>query len=167
MFVTGLYTALFSLCLLCQTLSAQVAVQAEVAKAGSYFEFESLPMPAVNDLGAKAVWKVAGGKADGNSAAITVLFDGQLPSTNDQPTQNFFFAAGSSGGLISVDLGAAQDITQVVSYSWHASTRAAQVYSLFAAVGDEPAFNIPDSIDAISKTSGWKKIADVDTRAAN
>ncbi len=165
MSVMRLCIVLFSLCALCQPISAQVAVQAEVAKAGSYFEFETLPRPATNDLGAKAVWKVAGGKADSNSAALTVLFDGQLPSTNDQPTHNFFFAAGSSGGLISVDLGAAQDITQVVSYSWHASTRAAQVYSLYAALGDQPAFSIPDSVDAISTTAGWIKIADVDTRA--
>ncbi len=145
---------------------AQVAVKAEVAKAGSYFDFESLPKPAINDLGAKATWKIADGRADRSSAAIAVLSDGLMPAGNDQPNQNFFFAAGTEGGLIAVDLGAVQDVSQVVTYSWHSDSRAPQVYSLYAAVGDEPDFAIPDSASALSGSKAWKKLADVDTRPA-
>lgn len=150
----------------CMPAIAQVAVKAEVAKAGSYFDFESLPKPAINDLGAKAVWKIAGGRADRSSAAIAVLSDGLMPTGNDQPNQNFFFAAGSEGGLIAVDLGAVQDVSQVVTYSWHSDSRAPQVYSLYAAVGDEPEFAIPDSTSALSESKAWRKLADVDTRPA-
>lgn len=161
-----LAAALLLLFFVCSPGKAQVAVKAEIAKAGSYFDFESVPKPAINDLGAKAVWKIAGGRADRSSAAITVLSDGLMPAGNDQPNQNFFFAAGTEGGLIAVDLGAVQDVSQVVTYSWHSASRAPQVYSLYAAVGDEPDFAIPDSASALTGIRAWKKLADVDTHPA-
>ncbi len=52
-------------------------------------------------------------------------------------------------------------------YSWHSDTRAPQVYSVYAAAGDEQGFAFPESSASISNSSGWKKIADVDSRTRN
>lgn len=148
-------------------VSADVQVTTGISPDGAYFQVPSIPLPAVNDAGVNGKWSVLEGRGDANSGTIAVVSDGRVPTDADQPTQNFFFAAGTDGGLIAVDLGQSYELSEIVTYSWHSDTRAPQVYSVYAAAGDEPGFAFPESSASISKASGWKKIADVDSRTGN
>lgn len=71
------------------------------------------------------------GEPNPNSGAIDKLRDGCLPVDEDQPSENFFFRAGSKGGAILLDLGR-QVTIEINTYSWHPSTRRPQVYKLYA-----------------------------------
>jgi hypothetical protein len=93
-----------------------------------------------------------------------VLHDGKLPAEADSPAENFFFAAGSGGGRIRLDLDRAYQIKQVNSYSWHPSTRGPQVYKLYAGDETSDSFNTNPRSDADLENCGWKLIAKVDTR---
>ena len=154
-------------CSLAGTLWADVQVISETSQGGNHFRFQTLPSPAVDDAGARGKWKIVAGRADANSGAIEKLFDGGVPTSEDQPSQNFFFAAGTEGGLIAVDLEQSLDLCEIVTYSWHSENRAPQVYSIYAATGVEKGFVFPESAESVSKTPGWKRIADVDARTAN
>ena len=95
---------------------------------------------------------------------LAVLHDGRVPSTDDQPAQNFFFRAGTDGGRIQIDLGSAISVKQVDTFSWHSGTRAPQVYKLYAAEGTAAGFKPAPKRDIDPTTCGWKLIASVDTR---
>src|SRR5262249_40219866 len=92
------------------------------------------------------------------------LVDGVLPVGDDQPDANFFFAAGSYGGRIRIDLRTAAEVAQVNTYSWHSNTRAAQLYNLFASDGASTAFIAAPDENTDPATCGWKLVATVDTR---
>ena len=143
---------------------AEVKVIASFSRDGSFFRFDNVPLPAIDDAGSKGKWKVIAGQGDANSGSIECLFDGRVPTAADQPAQNFFLAAGTKNGLIAVDLGKSEDVSEVVTYSWHTDSRAPQVFSVYAATGEEPGFAVPMSVEEIGQTAGWKKIASVDTR---
>lgn len=143
---------------------ADVRVQTETAEATGDFTFPTIATPAINDAGANATWTLASGRADVNSGALNVLNDGRLPAGDDSPSENFFFAAGSKGGSLIVDLGSLQEVTHIVSYSRHVDTRAPQVFSLFAASGDEVGFSATSVAAQDPKQAGWKFLAHVDTR---
>ncbi|AMV33573.1 basic secretory protein [Pirellula sp. SH-Sr6A] len=158
----------FSTCIamiLAPSLAAQVRVDAEQSNESQFFEFERIQRPAVNDLGMKAKWAVVRGRLDGNSIGTPALGDGKIPQTEDSPRENCFFAAGSGGGCLAADLGATQDIAEVVTYSWHPSSRAPQRFTLYAATGEHEGF-VWDRLDndRSPEQQGWKRIADVDTR---
>ena len=105
------------------------------------FHFINIPSPARNDAATAAEFSI-----------VAVLHDGKLPRTEDAPGENFFFAAGTSGGKLRLDLGRAIEIKQVNTFSWHAGDRAPQVYALSAGNNGK---------------DDWKKIAQVDTRPAS
>jgi Peptidase of plants and bacteria len=128
------------------------------------FKFKSVPSPAKTNAAIKAKFSVVDGEKDGNGAELDVLHDGKLPTEQDQPDQNFFFNAGTDGGRIGIDLGSVIDVKQVNTYSWHADTRAPQVYSLYAADGTADKFNAAPKNDVDPTTVGWKLITKVDTR---
>lgn len=136
----------------------------EVSESEAFFQFEKIPVPAVNDAGATGKWSIVAGQADPNSANIGCLSDGQIPRSADDPARNFFLTAGSQQGMITVDLERATEITQIVTYSWHTDSRAPQVYSVYAATGEEPGFAIPKTPADLAQSTTWKKLADVDTR---
>ncbi len=116
----------------------------------SGFGFESVPPPATNDAATGAIFRTTVGERDRNGGDLEVLHDGKLPTTSDQPAANFFFAQGTDGGEISIDLGAAIEIARITTYSWHRGDRGPQVYSVFGA--DE------------SSPGEWTLLAAVDTR---
>jgi hypothetical protein len=102
---------------------------------------------------------------DGNSAGLSVLCDGKIPSTNDSPEANFFFAGSTSPRSVALDLGKTIEIGEVAAYSWHAGGRAPQVYSLYGAIelrDGKPWNRLDDRTNPVEV--GWIKIADVDTR---
>ncbi len=146
------------------SLLAETEVLVQSSEDAAHFQFEVIAPPAINDAGAKAKWKVIAGKVDGNSGLIDRLHDGRIPVSADDPASNFFFAAGTSEGLIAVDLEQAIDVSQIVTYSWHTDSRAPQVYSVFGATGDEEDFAFPESPSAAEESPCWTKLADVDTR---
>jgi hypothetical protein len=118
-------------------------------KATPAFKFDNVPSPAKVNAAINAKFRVTMGDQDENGGGADVLHDGKLPTEEDQPTSNFFFSQGSKGGRFVVDLGSEIEIKQINSYSWHADTRAPQVYK------------VSGSNDLKGE---WKQIADVDTR---
>jgi len=134
------------------------------ASASPAFKFKTVPSPLKNDAGAKATFSIVDGENDPNGSNLRKLNDGRLPDEDDAPTENFFFAQGTEGGRIAADLGSAIDIKQVNTYSWHADTRAPQVYKLYAADGTGANWNAAPKKGTDPTSCGWKLIADVDTR---
>jgi hypothetical protein len=130
------------------------------------FKSLKVPAPLRGDAGAKAKFSIVDGERDSPSGNISRLNDGAVPNGSDKPGSNFFFAAGTDGGRILVDLGSVIDVKQVNTYSWHTGTRGPQVYRLYTSQGTEEDFKTelkrkadPDPIKA-----GWKLVATVDTR---
>lgn len=127
---------------------------------GEGFAFTNVPLPSKNDAATGAKFVLLDGDADSNGGGTEQLHDGKLPTESDDPARNFFFAAGTSGGRIRVDLDHLADVKQVNSYSWHPSSRGPQVYKLYGS--DD--LKIRDFKSGDLKKAGWKLIAAVDTR---
>lgn len=143
---------------------AAVTVFAEHSAIGSSFKFNSVPQPADNDAATKAEFALVEGERDQNGGSLAVLHDGRVPTDEDQPPENFFFRAGTDGGRLRLDLGNITAVKQVTSYSWHANTRAPQVYQLYGADGTTKEFNSAPKSGTDPESCGWKLVARVDTR---
>src|SRR5213080_484549 len=109
--------------------------------ANAEFKFKHIPSPARDDAATKARVSMVDAEADPNSADISALTDGILPTSDDQPRKNFFLRAGSGGGRVRMDLGSVIELAQINSYSWHSNARGPQVYRLWASDGTDPKFN--------------------------
>ncbi len=129
------------------------------------FKFKNLSGPAKNDAAAKARFTIVDGTADGNGGSVDKLHDGRVPTDEDQPSENFFFRAGSDGGRILIDLGSVIEIGQINTYSWHPTTRGAQVYHLYGSDGQGD-FNAQPKRGTAPEQCGWRLVAKVDTRPA-
>lgn len=161
-------TAILSLALLVSAESrAEVKVASEVNRgrlATAAFRFERFPSPSRTDAASAARFTIVGGDRDSKGGSANCLNDGTVPSDEDEPGANFFFAPGSDGGRLLVDLGEAIDVRQINSYSWHPNARGPQVYKLYAdnPHGQKtapPSGKSPDLVQA-----GWTLLARVDTR---
>lgn len=130
------------------------------------FKFRNVPSPAKDDAGAKAALAVVVGRRDANGAQLAALTDGLLPASDDEPRSNFFFNAGSDGGRFRLDFGSVVEIAQVNTFSWHADSRAPQVYNLFASDGAAANFNAAPDERTDPRDCGWRLVATVDTRPA-
>lgn len=128
------------------------------------FVFKQVPPPAENDAAMEAEFVLLDGSRDPNGGELAVLRDGRVPTDSDQPARNFFFQAGTDGGRIRIDLGRIVAVKQVNTYSWHRASRGPQVYSLYAAAGDETGFDAAPKRGVDPTTVGWKQLARVDTR---
>jgi hypothetical protein len=142
----------------------KVAVGHNADNATSAFKFKEVPSPVKDNAAAKAKIAIVDGVQDGNGAGVEALNDGKLPTEEDQPEANFFFNAGTDGGRIVMDLGAAISVKQVNTYSWHTDSRAPQVYILYAADGTEKGFDGKPGKEVDPVKAGWKVVANVDTR---
>lgn len=131
------------------------------------FKFRNVPSPSSNDAGSVAKFVVVDGERDPNGGGIDKLHDGELPEDEDQPAENFFFKAGTSGGRLLIDLGGLINVKEVNTYSWHTGARAPQVYKLYAAAEEGNGFNAAPRLAINPETCGWKLIAKVDTRQKN
>jgi len=131
------------------------------------FEFNAAPRPVKHDAAerAKAKFTIVDGESDRNGSNLKALNDGRLPEGDDDPGNNFFFAAGGEGGRLKLDLGRVTDVKQVNTYSWHTDTRAPQVYDLYGADGSAADFNAAPKRGTDPEKCGWKLLAKVDTRA--
>jgi hypothetical protein len=127
------------------------------------FKFAKVPQPSRGDAAEKATFAIVDGRRDRNGGDLAKLNDGKLPTQDDQPAENFFFAAGTDGGRLSVDLGVPTEVKQVNTYSWHPNTRGPQVYKLYAGNPGKD-FNPRPAGGLDPAACGWKLIAEVDTR---
>lgn len=133
---------------------------ADEASAG--FKFEHVPPPQVNDAAAKLMFEVVGGELDSFNGGLAKLTDGKLPSEEDAPGENLFFAAGGYGGRLLLDLGKVISVKQINTYSWHPSSRGPQVYTVYGADGSGSDFEAkPKQTDLTQH--GWTLIARVNT----
>jgi hypothetical protein len=132
--------------------------------ASASFKFKTVPSPSRTDAAGSAKFTLLDGARDRNGGSLEVLRDGKLPREADQPSANFFFAQGSKGGRLLMDLGNVTEIKQVNTYSWHGGTRGPQVYKVYAADGTKEGFVSGPKQDADLEKTGWRLIATVDTR---
>lgn len=149
---------------------AETKVTVECIKnddANGAFALNTVPRPSTNDAASSAKFLLLSGAADRNGGGLEKLHDGRLPEEEDQPAENFFFAAGSQGGLLEIDLGHPINIRQINTYSWHSNTRAPQVYHLYAAEGNETNFNAKPIAGKSPEQCGWKLVASVNTKPAS
>ncbi len=128
------------------------------------FKFPRVPLPRRGDAAAKAVFTIIDGEADRNGGGLEKLHDGALPANGDQPSGGFFFRQGSDGGRLLVDLGSVIEVRRINTYSWHRATRGPQVYRLYASDGKAAGFEPQPHRPADPAASGWKLLAEVDTR---
>jgi hypothetical protein len=164
------YCSGLAVCIVASTWATLASAEPRVSQAvhrgpdaTSKFEFGDVPTPSSTDAGNAATYRVLAGEPDANGAAVDCLNDGNLPARADDPRANFFFAAGSDGGRLLVDLGKPIAIKQVNTYSWHPTSRGPQVYKLYAAPVDGDV-NVERSRRRDPENRGWKLLADVDTR---
>ncbi len=128
------------------------------------FRFKEVPAPAKGDVATSARFTLVDGTRDRNGGDLRQLQDGKLPAEGDQPSENFFFAAGTDGGRLLIDLTNAIEIKQINTYSWHPGTRGPQVYKVYASAGQTDGFKAEPKRDTEPARSGWRLIAAVDTR---
>ncbi|MCW1886169.1 basic secretory family protein [Luteolibacter flavescens] len=143
--------------LLADVPEAKVETGHSASDAG--FKFDSILPPATNDAATGAKFTVVSGTMDPNSGGLAVLNDGKIPSGDDEPRANFFFAG--QGGRLALDLGKDVDIASLATYSWHSGERSAQNYKLYAAAGDAKA----PAAGEDPATVGWVEVATVQTPA--
>ena len=136
----------------------------ENEQATAAFHFKTVPAPSKTDAATKAAFSLADGEQDPNGGGLEKLHDGAVPTQEDEPGENFFFNAGTTGGRIVVDLGGVLDLKQVNTYSWHPNTRGPQVYTLYASDGKADKFDSKPAKAVDPETCGWKLVAKVDTR---
>ena len=132
--------------------------------ATSAWAFKTVPHPSTNDAATSATFSLIAGEGDSNGGELEKLHDGKLPDEADQPTENFFLAAGTEGGRVQVDLGSPIDIKQVNTYSWHPGSRGPQNYKLYAADGTATNFMAKPKVGSAPDQCGWSLIATVNTK---
>jgi hypothetical protein len=166
------YSTIFTVAALSVLVSA-LACQAEIRTVTSHntnessrldFTFKDVPQPSRNDAATKARFTIVDGRRDRNGGNLDKLNDGKIPTDEDQPSENFFFAAGTAGGRLLIDLGKPIDIKQINTYSWHPNTRGPQLYKLYVSNGQTANFNQQPSNGIDPETCAWKMVATVDTR---
>ena len=166
------YKAIFTVAAPTVLIFAMVC-QAEIKTVASHngnesatfdFKFKNTPQPSRNDAATKATFTIVDGRRDRNGGNLDKLHDGKVPAEEDQPSENFFFNAGTEGGRVLIDLGDAIEIKQVNTYSWHPDIRGPQLYKLYASNGKADGFIQQPKNGTNPQTCGWKLLANVDTR---
>ncbi|MBC8105725.1 MAG: hypothetical protein H7Z14_03975 [Anaerolineae bacterium] len=135
------------------------------AEASADFKFKDVASPSSNDTARRATVSIIDGHRDRNSAELSKLTDGEAPEDADQPSENVFFDEQTDGGRILFDLGSANTIKRINTYSWHAADRGPQVYVVYGSDGRAKNFDAAPKSGIDPEKSGWTKIASVDTRS--
>jgi hypothetical protein len=128
---------------------------------GGKWQFPGVAAPARSSLASTASLSIVVGKLHAESGSPASLVNGVV-NVNAGTTEEvvFFDNACVDGGKLLMDLGKAQPIRQIDSYSYHTwnvdqGSRTPQVYSLYGSAADKA-----DPADL----AGWTKIAEVDSR---
>ena len=128
------------------------------------FQFQQVPAPTRGDAATRARFTLVEGERDNNGGTLAQLHDGRGPQGEDEPARNFFFAPGTDGGRVQIDLGSKSVIKQVNTYSWHGGARGPQVYKLYASDGRSEGFRAEPRRGTDPGACGWKLVASIDTR---
>ena len=166
--IRGFFFTIVTLSAFAISIHAQPKVtfdQNTEAAATAAFKFKRVPSPSRDDAATNARLMIVDGEADPNSADISALTDGLLPTSDDQPRRSFFLMAGSGGARLGMDLGSVIDIAQINSYSWHQLLRAPQVYRVWASDGSDSKFCAEPKANIVPADCGWKLVATIDTRS--
>jgi hypothetical protein len=145
--------------------SAEIKIATTFRAEGAPQVGTNVPGVAKNDAASSARVRILAGVLDSNSGGLGKLRDGLAATASDQPEENFFFAAGTDGGRLLLDLGRVVEVKQINTYSRHPGPRGPQVYKLLASDGTDPFFVERPQKSTDLAASGWKHIAAVDTRA--
>jgi hypothetical protein len=144
------------------TAFAAVTVQTEqLNPANPTWNFKNIPRPSKSDIAAVAKVTMVGNQFEAAAADGAVLVNGVLPNDSLDLSEEALLSNGNAdGGSLVIDLGQAQPVAAVASYSWHESDpdlgpRGPQVYALYGSAAESPDPN---------NLASWTKIADVDTR---
>src|SRR6476646_9829629 len=129
LFIIGIISLLFGIVARAEIKIVTERNQNEDATAR--FKFKNVPSPSKSDAATRASFTIVDGQRDGNGGEIEKLHDGRVPTEEDQPSESFFFSAGTDGGRLLVDLASTTEVKQVNTYSWHSNTRAPQLYKLY------------------------------------
>ncbi len=143
-----------------ETLVTIDANSRETAKPS--FRFDRVHSVSNHDAGNIATVRIVGGRPDQSSGKVSALNDGLMPSNEDDPKANFFFAGGSRGRVL-FDFGKPIELREINSYSWHSSQRAPQVYTLYTAVSADAEKQTTGTVEQLT-AAGWRELANVDTR---
>lgn len=160
------------LCALFQYVAAAdvvVRVNANTrATANANWQAEGMKLAAKDDVGNQASISVLAGRADQNGDSVAALRDGILSDQADQPSRNFFFTGNSPSQLL-FDFGRPIQLEAIRSYSWHPSTRAAQVYSLYTPALDDGTerAKTTGAIEERALNDDWRLLCEVDTRSTD
>ena len=127
------------------------------------FKFKNIPSPRKDDAASRAKLMMIDGVLDGGSGELSTVIDGALPKNQDDPGGNMYFNAGSMGGRFLMDFERPLDIKEVITYSWHSSSRGPQLYKLYGATGAEAGFQKAPQRGVDPATTGWTFIATVST----
>jgi len=149
------------------TARADVKVVTRIQAIGADFVFDGVPLPSDNDAATAAQFSLVDGAGDSNGGGLDALHDGQVPSSEDQPSKNFFFQPGADGGRLLIDLGRTIAVKRICSYSWHGGSRAPQVYAVYASDGKTAGFELKPKRGTEPAACGWRRVARVDTRSAS
>src|SRR5262245_52750896 len=156
--------------LVASTANADVKTTTErIVDAGASpaFKFKTVPVPVANHAARKATVKIVDGTNDENGGGPEQVNDGKLPTGEDEPEANFFFAQNIDGGRLLLDLGKVIDLKQINTYSCHPNTRGPQIYKLYVSDGTDKGFNAEPKRGTDPTKAGWKLVATVDTRPKN
>jgi len=127
------------------------------------FKFKNIPSPSKDDAASKAKLMMIDGVLDGGSGELSTVIDGLVPKSQDDPGGNMYFNAGTMGGRFLMDFEHVLDIKEVVTYSWHPSSRGPQLYKVYGATGAETDFKKAPLRGVDPVTMGWTFIATVST----
>ena len=128
------------------------------------FRFTNIPGPLRGHTNARAKFILVNGEPDQNSGDFGVLSGLHLPQEEDEPSENFFFKAGTDGGRLLVDLGVDTLVREVNTFSWHPGSRGPQVYTLYAGQESGADFKLRPGRGTDPVKTGWRLLAKVDTR---
>ncbi|MBN8461063.1 MAG: hypothetical protein J0M04_24815 [Verrucomicrobia bacterium] len=153
----------FASLILAPVSSAASVTTEQLNPARADWGFQTIPKPSFDDLGNRVSISLAGGTLHGSSGTVQALLNGRVSSAGNVTSPQTLFFSNGAGGKIQIDLGTAQPVSAVATYSWHEyatdqGARAPQVYSLYGSAATTPD---PANLGA------WTKIADVDTRPNN
>jgi hypothetical protein len=134
---------------------AEVTIKSEqLSPADPAWKFKRIPGPSKSDIAQNAKITVEGNQLEEAAGPAAVLTNGRLPNNPLELTEEALLsnANGNDGSLV-MDLGQAQPVAAVSSYSWHENPsdqgcRGPQVYTLSGSTDGQD----------------WTKLADVDTR---
>jgi alpha-mannosidase len=147
--------ATFALLALATPVFAEVSVKSEqLNPADLAWKFKRISGPSKSDIAQNAKITVEGNQLEEGAGPATVLANGRLPNNPLELTEEALLTnANANDGALVMDLGQAQPIAAVTSYSWHENPpdqgcRGPQVYTLSGSADGQ----------------NWTKLADVDTR---